>query len=59
MREIATQASHARMRRITTERRHEIAKTAAAARWVGHVAKRPASSRKKGGIKKREKKEGV
>lgn len=39
----------ARMAKTTPEQRAEIAKNAAAARWEGHVAKRPASSRKKAG----------
>jgi len=37
----------ARMRKTTPEQRADIAKKAAAARWEGHKAKRPASSRKK------------
>jgi hypothetical protein len=37
----------ARLKKLSPERRAEIAKAAAAARWAGHEAKRPASSRKK------------
>ena len=36
-----------RIQKLSPERRAEIARTAAAARWAGHKAKRPASSRKK------------
>ena len=36
-----------RLEKLSPERRSQIAKTAAAARWAGHKAKRPASSRKK------------
>lgn len=39
----------ARLRKLSPERRAEIAKTAAAARWAGHEAKWPASSQKKAG----------
>jgi hypothetical protein len=38
-----------RMRILSPERRAEIARTAASARWAGHIAKRPASSRKERG----------
>jgi hypothetical protein len=37
----------ARVKKQSPERRAEIAKQAAEARWKDHVAKRPASSRKK------------
>ena len=36
----------ARLKKVSPERRAEIAKKAAAKRWEGHIAKRPASSRK-------------
>ena len=36
-----------RNKKLTPEQRRESAAAAAAARWAGHVAKRPASSRKK------------
>jgi hypothetical protein len=36
-----------RMEKLSPERRKEIAQGAAAARWKGHKAKRPVSSRKK------------
>jgi hypothetical protein len=39
----------ARLRKLSPARRAEIAKAAAAKRWEGHEAKRPASSRKKAG----------
>jgi hypothetical protein len=42
-----------RMEKVSPARRKEIAQEAAAARWVGHVAKRPASSRKKAVAKKK------
>jgi hypothetical protein len=37
----------ARLKKLSPEERKEIAKNAAAARWAGHKAKRPAASRKK------------
>jgi len=37
----------ARAKALTPAERKAIARNAAAARWAGHVAKRPASSRKK------------
>jgi menaquinone-dependent protoporphyrinogen IX oxidase len=37
----------ARLEKTTPEQRAQIAKTAAAARWKGHKAKRPASARRK------------
>jgi hypothetical protein len=37
----------ARLTEMTDEERKEVAKKAAAARWAGHEAKRPASTRKK------------
>jgi hypothetical protein len=37
----------ARLKKLSPERRKEIAAAAAAARWKDHVAKRPASARKK------------
>ena len=42
----------ARMEKTSPEQRAEIAKNAAEARWKGHKAKRPASSRKKAAKKK-------
>lgn len=36
-----------RAENLTAEQRQEIARKAAATRWKNHVAKRPASSRKK------------
>jgi len=36
-----------RMEKLSPERRREIAKGAAAKRWAGHNAKRPAAARKK------------
>jgi hypothetical protein len=36
-----------RMEKLSPERRKEIAQKAAVARWKGHKAKRPASTRKK------------
>lgn len=36
----------ARLKKLTPERRKEIAKKAAATRWKGHKAKRPAALRK-------------
>jgi hypothetical protein len=45
--EIAKAAGEARIDRLTPKRRAEIARIAAAMRWMGHNAKRPASSRKK------------
>jgi hypothetical protein len=41
--EIAKTAGEARMDRITPGRRAEIARKAAAKRWAGHEAKRPAA----------------
>jgi hypothetical protein len=37
----------ARAAKMTAKQRSEAAKIASNARWAGHVAKRPASSRKK------------
>jgi hypothetical protein len=37
----------ARMKRVSPQRRAEIAKAAVAGRWKDHVAARPVSSRKK------------
>jgi hypothetical protein len=37
-----------RNRKLTPQRRAEIAKQAAQARWQGHQAKRPAASRSRG-----------
>jgi hypothetical protein len=37
----------ARLKKLSPERRKEIAKKAIEARWKGHIAQRPASSRKK------------
>jgi len=36
-----------RLKKLSPERRKEIAAKAAAARWKGHKAKRPASARKR------------
>jgi hypothetical protein len=41
-----------RLKKVSPERRKEIAAKAAAARWKGHKAKRPASARKKAEGKK-------
>jgi hypothetical protein len=42
----AVAMARARVKQQSPERRTEIAKKAAATRWKGHHAKRPASSRK-------------
>jgi hypothetical protein len=39
--------ARARARKLTPERRVEIARNAAETRWKGHIAKRPVCSRKK------------
>jgi hypothetical protein len=45
-----------RYAKMTPEERSAAAKNAAEARWAGHEAKRPASSRKKTAAKKAKKK---
>jgi hypothetical protein len=45
--EISSVAGKARMNALTPAERQEIARAAAAKRWEGHKAKRPASARKK------------
>jgi hypothetical protein len=45
--EAASYLSSLKMKKVSPERRREIAKFAASMRWAGHEAKRPADSRKK------------
>lgn len=47
--EIGKKGGEARAANMTAEERKEHARAMLAARWAGHVAKRPASSRKKKG----------
>jgi hypothetical protein len=44
---LGRKSGKARMKKLTPEKRSEVARQAAAARWAGHKAKRPASARKK------------
>jgi hypothetical protein len=53
---IGAQMVAKRYEKMTPEERSAAAKNAAEARWAGHEAKRPASSRKKAAAKKAKKK---
>jgi hypothetical protein len=44
---LGKRSGKARMKKLTPEKRSEVARLAAAKRWAGHEAKRPASGRKK------------